>query len=337
MKAVYLEAPGKVFIKEVEEAKCSFGFAMIKVKAIGICGSDVSAYKGTSPLVTYPRIIGHEVVGEIVEVNSCDRNFQVGDRVILEPYVYCGSCYPCSVGRTNCCENLKVLGVHIDGGMAEYICHPMKLLHKLPEDVPYEKLVMVEPLSISLHAIHRLKLKEGEYIVIFGAGQIGNLSAQVSLYLGAIPIIIDLIDSRLEVAKNVGISFILNPRKDNIIQSIKDITGGRMAECVVEATGSLSAIRSTIEISAYTGRIAFVGWPDREVSLPTSMITRKELDVYGSRNSVGEFPKAIELIKKGKVDVKPLISKVVLFEELPDYLKILSENPELYIKVIGRV
>ncbi|MGC8889534.1 MAG: alcohol dehydrogenase catalytic domain-containing protein [bacterium] len=336
MKALYLEAPGKVYIKEIEDNPCPSSYAKVKVLAVGICGSDISAYKGTSPLVIYPRIIGHEVVGEIIEIDPSG-NFQIGDKVILEPYVYCGTCYPCSIGRTNTCENLKVLGVHIDGGMAEYICHPMELLHKLPEDMPYEELVMVEPLSISLHAIHRLKLKEGEHIVIFGAGQIGNLAAQVSLYLGAIPIIIDLIDSRLEIAKKVGISFILNPQKDNIIQSIKDITDGRMAECVIEATGSSSAIRSTIETSAYTGRIAFVGWPDREVSLPTSMITRKELDVYGSRNSVGEFPEAIELIKNRKVNVEPLISKVVSFDELPEYLECLAKNPGLYLKIIGRV
>ncbi len=336
MKALYLEAPGKVYIKEIEDNPCPSSYAKVKVLAVGICGSDISAYKGTSPLVIYPRIIGHEVVGEIIEIDPSG-NFQIGDKVILEPYVYCGTCYPCSIGRTNTCENLKVLGVHIDGGMAEYICHPMELLHKLPEDMPYEELVMVEPLSISLHAIHRLKLKESEHIVIFGAGQIGNLAAQVSLYLGAIPIIIDLIDSRLEIAKKVGISFILNPQKDNIIQSIKDITDGRMAECVIEATGSSSAIRSTIETSAYTGRIAFVGWSDREVSLPTSMITRKELDVYGSRNSVGEFPEAIELIKNRKVNVEPLISKVVSFDELPEYLECLAKNPGLYLKIIGRV
>jgi len=337
MKAVYLESPGKVFIKELEDIQCASGFAKIKVKAVGICGSDVSAYKGTSPMCTYPRIIGHEVVGEIAEINSYDKDFKIGDRVIVEPYIYCGDCYPCSVGRTNCCENLKVLGVHIDGGMREYICHPVNLIHKLPEDIPYEELVMVEPISISLHAIHRLKLKEGEHIVIFGGGQIGNLAAQVSLYLEAIPILIDLIDSRLEIAKDVGVNFTLNPQKDDIIQGIKDITNGRMAECVVEATGSPSVIRSTIDVASFAGRIAFVGWPDREVSLPTSMITRKELDIYGSRNSVGEFPEAIDLIANGKVNVKPLISKVVSFEELPEYLRLLAEKPGLYLKVIGRM
>lgn len=337
MKSVYLERPKDIYIKEIEEVLCPSGYAKIKVRAVGICGSDVSAYKGTSPMCTYPRIIGHEIVGEIVEVNDTSSNFNVGDRVILEPYVYCGRCYPCLNGRTNSCENLKVLGVHIDGGMREYISHPLQLIYRLPEGFPDEDAVMVEPLSIALHALHRLRVKEGEHVAIFGGGQIGNLSAQGVLTMGAIPILIDLLDERLEIARGVGIRNTLNPKRDDIAERIKEITNGRMAECVVEATGALSAIRSSIEVSAYTGRIALVGWPNQEVSLPTALITRKELDIYGSRNSVGEFPKAIELISSKKVNVKPLISKVVSLEEIPEYVKMLAETPERFLKVIGRL
>lgn len=337
MKSVYLERPKDIYIKEIEEVLCPSGYAKIKVRAVGICGSDVSAYKGTSPMCTYPRIIGHEIVGEIVEVNDTSSDFNVGDRVILEPYVYCGRCYPCLNGRTNSCENLKVLGVHIDGGMREYISHPLQLIYRLPEGFPDEDAVMVEPLSIALHALHRLRVKEGEHVAIFGGGQIGNLSAQGVLTMGAIPILIDLLDERLEIARGVGIRNTLNPKRDDIAERIKEITNGRMAECVVEATGALSAIRSSIEVSAYTGRIALVGWPNQEVSLPTALITRKELDIYGSRNSVGEFPKAIELISSKKVNVKPLISKVVSLEEIPEYVKMLAETPERFLKVIGRL
>lgn len=337
MKSVYLERPKDIYIKEIEEVLCPSGYAKIKVRAVGICGSDVSAYKGTSPMCTYPRIIGHEIVGEIVEVNDTSSDFNVGDRVILEPYVYCGRCYPCLNGRTNSCENLRVLGVHIDGGMREYISHPLQLIYRLPEGFPDEDAVMVEPLSIALHALHRLRVKEGEHVAIFGGGQIGNLSAQGVLTMGAIPILIDLLDERLEIARGVGIRNTLNPKRDDIAERIKEITNGRMAECVVEATGALSAIRSSIEVSAYTGRIALVGWPNQEVSLPTALITRKELDIYGSRNSVGEFPKAIELISSKKVNVKPLISKVVSLEEIPEYVKMLAETPERFLKVIGRL
>jgi hypothetical protein len=337
MKAVYLERPEDIYIKEIDEPLCPAGYARIRVRAVGICGSDISAYKGTSPMCTYPRIIGHEVVGDIVEVNSSSSQLKVGDRVILEPYIYCGKCYPCLNGRTNSCENLKVLGVHIDGGMTEYISHPVHLIHKLPEKLSDEEWVMVEPLSIAMHALHRLKVKEGEHIAIFGGGQIGNLAAQSALIIGAIPILIDLLDERLGKAREVGIENVLNPQKDNIMEKIKEITGGRMAECVVEATGALSAIRTTLDVVACTGRIAFVGWPSQEISLPTALITRKELDIYGSRNSVGEFPGAIDLISTGRVDVKPVISKVVSLEEIPEYVRILAEEPGRFLKVIGKL
>ncbi|HOP55646.1 MAG TPA: zinc-binding alcohol dehydrogenase family protein [bacterium] len=337
MKAVYLERPEDIYIKEIDEPLCPAGYARVRVRAVGICGSDISAYKGTSPMCTYPRIIGHEVVGDIVEVNSSSSQLKVGDRVILEPYIYCGKCYPCLNGRTNSCENLKVLGVHIDGGMTEYISHPVHLIHKLPEKLSDEEWVMVEPLSIAMHALHRLKVKEGEHIAIFGGGQIGNLAAQSALIIGAIPILIDLLDERLGKAREVGIENVLNPQKDNIMEKIKEITGGRMAECVVEATGALSAIRTTLDVVACTGRIAFVGWPSQEISLPTALITRKELDIYGSRNSVGEFPGAIDLISTGRVDVKPVISKVVSLEEIPEYVRILAEEPGRFLKVIGKL
>ncbi|MBC7320107.1 zinc-binding dehydrogenase, partial [bacterium] len=257
--------------------------------------------------------------------------------VILEPYVYCRRCYPCLNGRTNSCENLKVLGVHIDGGMTEYISHPVHLIHKLPDLISFDEAVMAEPLSIALHSIHRLKLKPGEHIVIFGAGQIGNLTAQASLAINAIPILVDILDERLEVASNLGIKYLLNPNKENIVERIKEITNSRMAECVVEATGSSFGIRTSLDIVAYTGRIAFVGWPNQEISLPTALITRKELDIYGSRNSVGEFPLALEMIEKGKVNVKAIISEIISLEEVPKYLDILANEPSRFLKVLGKV
>lgn len=337
MKAVYLESPKNAFIKEIEEPLCLQGYAKVRVRAVGICGSDVSAYKGTSPMCTYPRIIGHEIVGEIVEINDRATNLNIGDKVILEPYVYCGRCYPCLNGRTNSCENLKVLGVHIDGGMTEYISHPVHLIYKLPNSLSFEEAVMAEPLSIALHSIHRLKLKPEEHIVIFGAGQIGNLIAQASLAIGAIPILIDILDERLDIAKSLGIENTLNPNKEDIVEEIKRLTNNRMAECVVEATGSVFGIRTALDVVSFTGRIAFVGWPNQEISLPTALITRKELDIYGSRNSVGEFPLALEMIEKKKVNVKALISKIVSLDEIPEYLRILAEKPSEFLKVLGKV
>jgi 2-desacetyl-2-hydroxyethyl bacteriochlorophyllide A dehydrogenase len=300
---------------------------------VGICGTDIGAFRGTNQLVSYPRIIGHEIAGEIVEASENDNCLKPGDRVIVDPYLYCGRCYPCSQGRTNCCENLRVLGVQTDGAMQEFISHPVDLLKPVPDSMSWECIPLIEPLTIALHAVHRTKLAAGEYIAINGAGAIGLLVALCALVYGAKPVITDVVDHRLEFARKLGIYETINPLKQDLIESIRKITDGRMAEVVVEASGATEAIRNTLYMASYTGRIALTGWPKDETSLPTSMITKKELDILGSRTSAGEFEEAIKLMETGKVNAKALISEVIPFEQIPDMIIEQSEFPDRYLKI----
>jgi L-gulonate 5-dehydrogenase len=333
MKSIYLKTPGEIGIKEALEPIRKQNEALIKVKSIGICGSDVGAYRGTNPLVSYPRIIGHEIAGEVVEIEKNSNDIKVGDRVIIDPYIYCGNCYPCSLGRTNCCEDLKVLGVHIDGGMTELFAHPSELLHKIPDNIPWEQVPVAEPLTIALHAIHRLNVKEGEHVAIIGAGPIGLLAALVALAYNATPILIDIVDERLKFANGLGIKHTVNPIKGDAVKIIKEITNARMAEAVIEASGSNIAIRNSIDYVAYAGRVAFTGWPKEDTMLPTGLFTKKEIDIRGSRTSAGEFEEALKLISEGTIDVTPIISKVVSLKDIPDAVKDLSEYPERYLKI----
>lgn len=335
MKAVYLKAPKEVFIHEIPDPKRKDNEVLIKVMAVGICGSDVGAYRGTNPLVTYPRILGHEIAGEVLEAPENDRGIKVGDRVVLEPLISCGTCYPCGLGRTNCCEKLGVLGVHIEGGMAEQFTHPIHLVHKVPDNIPWEQVPMAEPLTIALHGIHRAGLKSGEHIVITGSGPIGLLAAQAAIVYGATPIVVDPVDERLQLANELGVKHTINPVKENAVERIKEITNGRMAEVAFEASGADAAVKATIDYVSYAGRISLVGWPKGEVPLPTFMITKKELDIRGSRNSAQEFPESIRLIAEGKVNVVPLISKTVLLDDVPQAVVDLSEHPEKYLKITG--
>jgi len=333
MKAVLLNSPKTIGIKDVEPPSRKEGQALIKVKAAGICGSDISAYRGVNPLVSYPRIIGHEVAGEIIEIDENSKNLKVGDHVILDPYIYCGKCYPCSLGRTNCCEDLKVIGVHIDGGMQEYVSYPSNMIVPVPKTIPWELVPLAEPVTIALHSIHRARLKKGEHIAINGAGAIGILTALCAISYGAIPVLIDVVNERLELAKSLGVEKTINVSEQDLLETLKEMTNGRMAEVVVEASGANSAIRNTIEMASYAGRIALVGWPNKETPFPTDKITKKELDIYGSRTSAGEFEEAIELITGGKVNVKGILSKVISIEEVPQTVIELSEHPERYVKV----
>lgn len=334
MKAVYMEKPWNIEISDVQMPKPKEGEALLRVKSAGICGSDIGAFRGTNGLVSYPRIIGHEIAGEVISIPKNNKNgIKPGDRVIVDPYLYCGHCYPCSIGRTNCCVDLKVLGVHVDGGMAEYFCHPADMLLKVPDDMPWDIIPLAEPLTIALHGIHRLNLKAGEHIAINGAGPIGLLAAMVALHYGAEPIMIDLVKERLDFAKSLGVRYTINLREEDLVEKVSEYTNGRMAECVMEASGANSAIRATLDIVSHAGRIALTGWPKHETPIPTDMITRKEVDVRGARTSAGEFPEAIDLIYHQKVDARRILTKVISIDEAPETIRDIEKNPGDYMKV----
>lgn len=334
MKAVYMEKPWNIEISDMQMPEPKEGEALLRVKSAGICGSDIGAFRGTNGLVSYPRIIGHEIAGEVISIPENNKNgIKPGDRVIVDPYLYCGHCYPCSIGRTNCCVDLKVLGVHVDGGMAEYFCHPADMLLKVPDDMPWDIIPLAEPLTIALHGIHRLNLKAGEHIAINGAGPIGLLAAMVALHYGAEPIMIDLVKERLDFAKSLGVRYTINLREEDLVEKVSEYTNGRMAECVMEASGANSAIRATLDIVSHAGRIALTGWPKQETPIPTDMITRKEVDVRGARTSAGEFPEAIELIYHQKVDARRILTKVISIDEAPETIRDIEKNPGDYMKV----
>lgn len=335
MKAVCIEKPWTIGIREVEPVKPNDEEAVIKVHAAGICGSDIGAFRGTNNIVSYPRIIGHEIAGEVLSVSKKNpNNIKVGDRVVIDPYTYCGHCYPCSLGKMNCCRNIKVRGVHIDGGMSEYFTHYTDMLVKIPDGLDWERAAMAEPLTIALHAIHRLQLKAGEHIVVFGAGTIGLLVAMASLAYGAEPIVVDIVDERLELAKTLGVKYTINPKRDDTEKKVAEFTNDAYAECVCEASGAGPSIRASFDVVCHAGRVAFTGYPKSETTLPTDVITKKELDVLGTRNSRGDFPEALELIASGRVDVAKIITKVVPVDEAPETLRDIEKNPGNYLKVV---
>lgn len=335
MKSVYMKKPWDITLLETEVPRPKEGQALIKVKSVGICGSDVGAYRGVNPLISYPRVIGHEVAGEVVEIPENKKGIKAGDRVIVDPYLYCGHCYPCSIGRTNCCTDLKVLGVHVDGGMGEYFTHPADMLIKVPDDMEWEMVPLAEPLTIALHGLHRAGLSAGEHIAINGAGPIGLMAAMAAIEYKAIPIMIDIVDERLEKAKSVGVTHTVNLMKEDFVQRVSEITNGRMAEVVMEASGANSAIRGTLDIVSNAGRIILTGWPKDSTSIPTDLITKKEVDIRGARTSAGEFEEAIALIYENKINMKALLSEVVSLEELPQAVANIEKNPGDYLKVVG--
>ncbi|MCD8197412.1 MAG: zinc-binding alcohol dehydrogenase family protein [Lachnospiraceae bacterium] len=335
MKAIKFEKPWEVACVEMDMPKPKEGEALLKIKAAGICGSDIGAFRGTNGLVSYPRVIGHELAGEIISIPEDNpKGLKVGDKVVVDPYLYCGKCYPCRIGRTNCCNDLKVLGVQTEGGMAEYYCHPADMLVKMPEGMTWEQAALAEPLTISLHGIHRGGFKVGEYCAVIGAGTIGLVAGLVAQAYGGHAILMDLVQERLDFAKSLGIEYTINSGKEDPVERIKEITGGEMAQQVMECSGANPAIRGALDYVCHAGRITLTGWPKKETSLPTDMITRKEIDIRGARTSAGEFEEALELIMTKKVDMTKIVTKVITVDEAPETIIDIEKNPGNYLKVI---
>lgn len=338
MKAIQIERPWQVACLDIPKPAPGPGEALIRIVAAGICGSDIGAFRGTNGLVSYPRIIGHELAGIIESIPEDNpRGLKAGDRVVADPYLYCGKCYPCSIGRTNCCNDLKVLGVHVDGGMAEYFCHPADMLIPVPEGMTWEQAAMAEPLTISLHGIHRGGLKAGEYCAIFGAGPIGLVAGLVAQAYGAHAILIDLVQERLDFGKQLGIEHIINSGSEDPVAKVAEITGGQMAQQVMECTGANACIRSTLDLVCHAGRITLTGWPKQETSLPTDLITKKEIDIRGARTSAREFEEALELIATRRVNMDAILTRTVTMDEAAATIIDIEKNPANYMKVVVRV
>lgn len=336
MKSVCLYGIGSVGLRESDMPARRPGTALLKLRSVSVCGSDIKAFKGHGTKVSYPLILGHEALAQVIEI---DRDNPVGlipgDRVLIDPYLSCGECYACSLGRTNCCEHIRVLGVQTDGCMCEYFVHPDSLLHKAPEEISEELAPLAEPLTIALHALHRTGVKAGEHVAIFGAGAIGLLAAMSVIHYGGEPILLDIVQERLDFAGALGIKYRINTSTEDFIRQLALYTNGRMAEVVLEASGAMDCIHNTTAAAAYCGRIGLTGWPDGEVRLDTFSVTRKELQIYGCRNSKNEFEEAIQMIGTGAIDIRAILSEVVPFKDLPEAIERLASNPQKYIKIVG--
>ena len=294
------------------------GSAIIKVKRIGICGTDLHAFEGTQPYFNYPRILGHELSGDIVEIED-DSEFKVGEKVTIIPYFSCGTCIACRNGKTNCCTGIQVFGVHIDGGMAEYISVPAyTLVHG--DGLSYDELALVEPLAIGAHAVRRSNIVESDVVLVVGAGPIGLGIMAFAKITGAIVIAMDISESRLAFCSDqLKIPHILNPMKDDVNKRLMEITNGDMPTVIIDATGSLGAINSSFQYLAHGGRYVLVGLQKGNISFSHPEFHKREAALMSSRNATRkDFEYVIECLKSGLVDPKNYITHRVNFEEVKD-------------------
>ncbi len=329
MREIVLEKPGSITVVGAESPRREPGQALVRLRAGGICGSDLAAYRGTSPLVGYPLVLGHELLVDVLE--SPERPELEGRRAVIEPLVSCGYCRACRIGRYNCCANLKVLGVQTGGGFRETNTVDVRRLHPVPDGMPDESAVLAEPTTIAYHAVQRSQAEAGQVALVFGAGTVGLLIAQIlARGRGCRVLVADLDSWRLGVAGSLGAT----PLPEDPVRAVVEATGGEMADVVFEATGSAACTRMTTDLVAHAGRIVLIGWNQGAVAVDTVTLMRKEVDLLGSRNSAGAFPYVLRLLEDGVVDPKPLITHRFDFAEIGSALSLLDQGSENALKIL---
>jgi len=314
MKYIVCEEPNKFVLKDKEAPKREQNEALIKIHRVGICGTDLHAYSGNQAFFSYPRILGHELAGEILEIGENLQNLKKGDKVIVMPYVSCGKCIACSQEKTNCCSNIKVLGVHTDGGMQEEITVRTDLLIQANK-LSYEEMAIVEPLAIGAHAIRRANVREGEKIVVVGCGPIGIGLMKLAQIKGAEVIALDLDESRLEfVKKQIGVKHVVkvsNTSKDKVLK----ITNGDLATVVFDATGNKRALETGLGYMSHGGRYVLVGLSKEDLVFNHPAIHAKESAIMCSRNATLEdFDFVIDNLKQ--FPTKAFVTHQVPFVEM---------------------
>lgn len=327
MKALCVQSPNHMVIEERPMPEISLpGEVLVKVKAGGICGSDMHVYHGSSPVATYPRVIGHEVVGEIVEKGTGVTAFNAGDRVAMDPVISCGECYQCRIGRNNVCRNLKVRSAHVDGGFQEYVVLPQHSIYLLPYQLSWEEGAMIEPFTIAEQVCSRAQLNKEDVVFIMGAGPIG-LSALIRAKLsGATVYISDIVTSRLALAKSHGADAVIDAKNENVKSRLDDLTGGNGPAVIIDAVCSVQSFEQAVEWVCPAGRVITLGFSKQPSAIAQFHITAKELDVRGSRLHNNKFPTVIDHFASGRIRVKDLVTHRFPFTDVHKALEVMEDN-----------
>jgi L-gulonate 5-dehydrogenase len=324
MRSVVTLAPRRLELRQTAVPEPSPGHALVRVEAVGLCGSDYHIFDGTHPYAVFPQVQGHEFVG--VDTGS-------GARVVVDPLRGCGTCFPCTRGRPNCCVDITVMGVQVPGGLAEYVSVPVGQLVPVG-DLPASVAVLTEPVAIGLHAVSRGGVAAGDDVVVIGAGPIGLAATLAAADRGARVLVADRIAGRLDVAAKAGATTVVDTSDADLPDAVAAFTGGAGPAVVVEATGVPALVRLAVDVVAHSGTVVAVGISTAEVGLTVSDLSRKELNLLGSRNSAGEFPAAVDLVARRADVVAGWVTHTFGLHEVPEAIAFARANPHLVEKVV---
>jgi 2-desacetyl-2-hydroxyethyl bacteriochlorophyllide A dehydrogenase len=333
MKALILEEPGKAVIGTVPEPVRKHGEVLLKVRRVGLCGSDLNSFRGRNPMISYPRIPGHEVAATIVELDDGHPGLKIGMDVTLSPYTSCGQCASCRRGRNNACQFNQTLGVQRDGALTEYICVSAERLY--PAKLDLKSLCIVEPLTVGFHAVARGRVEQGESVAVLGCGGVGLGAVAAAAFRGATTIAVDVDDAKLAIAQRAGATHGLHAQRINLQEELHTLTSGRGPDVIIEAIGTPDTFRLAVEEVAFTGRVVYIGYAKEPVAYETKSFVQKELDIFGARNAQpDDFRSVIQMLEAGRFPVDAAVSNIVSLGGAPGILAQWSENPSRFTKIM---
>ena len=334
MKAFVITEPGKSEIQDVADVGVRPGEVLLQTKMIGFCGTDLNTFRGKNPLVSYPRIPGHEIAATVAACGEgVPGHIQPGLNVTVSPLNSCGRCASCRRGRTNACLRNETLGVQRNGAMQEFFATPWEKIF-IAEGLSLRELSLVEPLSVGFHSAHRGRVTGGDTVAVIGTGMVGLGAIAASARAGAKVIAVDLDDKKLEIARQAGAQELVNSGRDNLHEALQTLTGGHGPDVVIEAVGLASTFRAAVEEVAYTGRVVYIGWAKEPITYETKLFILKELDILGSRNSLTEFDEVIAVLKQKQFPVEATISETVRLEKAGAALAAWSGAPQSFSKIL---
>lgn len=333
MKALRMNGPGLAGVVEVPEVAVGVGEALLRVKMVGMCGTDLNTFRGRNAMVTFPRVPGHEVAAEVVEGGG---ELVAGTMVTMLPYTSCGRCASCRSGRVNACQWNETMGVQRDGAMTEYISVPREKLYAAKLSV--KELCLVEPLTVGFHAAARGRVTAEDTVAVFGCGGVGLGAIASSAFRGAETIAIDMDDAKLETARKAGAKHLIHSKNEDLHERLQAITGGHGPEVMIEAIGLPQTFRAAVEEVAFTGRVVYIGYAKEPVTYETRLFVQKELDILGSRNALPEdFREVIRMLEAGLFPVEDAVSAIVSMEDAGRMLAEWSEAPGKFTKIMVQV
>jgi len=334
MKAFAIKEKGVISAVEIPEPVMSTRDVLLEVHYLGLCGSDLNSYRGLMPLVTLPRIPGHEISGIIIDKGAeVPDTIKIGDKATVSPYTNCGVCPACRAGRPNTCEFNQTLGVQREGALTERIAVPFEKIFA-SKTLSLQELSLVEPLSVGYHGANRGEVSESDTVAILGCGTIGMGALLACLRKGATVIVVDIDDSKLAQAKKFGATFCINSKKENALEKIFQLTNNEGASVVIEAAGSQPTYKMALDSVCFAGRIVFIGYPKHEVPIEAPLLVRKEVNIYGSRNALQVFPSIIGMFEKKEKPFTDLITKIFPFKETPEAFKFWDTNTGIVSKIL---